>query len=106
VADSARAYAQVDSLDDIVTDLRALAALIDDAQGKANVTMLSGHLLAEAADEIEALRAAGDALLMATTVEMVASLSTNNAATRAACNGWHRARRNGSARDVEMGGQP
>jgi hypothetical protein len=43
-------------MEDVVDALRGLAAIIDEAQGKAAVNMLSGSLLVEAADEIERLR--------------------------------------------------
>lgn len=41
---------------DIVGNLRDMAYIIDESQGKAVVTMLSGSMLNEAADEIEKLR--------------------------------------------------
>ncbi len=48
--------------DDIVQELRDWECIIDGVQGKAVVMMLSGAVYATAADEIERLRAAGDAL--------------------------------------------
>ena len=51
--------------DDIVTELRDWAAITDEAQGKAILVMLSGQVFADAADEIERLRAVGDALIAA-----------------------------------------
>ena len=48
--------------DDIVDDLRDWSTIIDDAQGKAVVSMLSGRIFADAADEIERLRALTDQL--------------------------------------------
>lgn len=44
--------------DDILQDLKDLASIIDDVQGKARFEMTSGDILKQAADEIEALRAA------------------------------------------------
>jgi len=41
---------------DIVGNLRDMAYIIDESQGEAVVTMLSGSMLTEAADEIERLR--------------------------------------------------
>ena len=43
--------------DDIVDNLRNMAYIIDKIQGKAVITMLSGSMLNEAADEIERLQA-------------------------------------------------
>lgn len=42
---------------DIVSDLRDWAAITDGVQGKAVLIMLSGQVFADAADEIERLRA-------------------------------------------------
>lgn len=47
---------------DIVKDLRALAAIVDGAQGKMKMTMTSGRIFNEAADEIEQLRTLGNSL--------------------------------------------
>lgn len=41
---------------DIVDDLRSLAVITFEVQGKAQLTMLSGDIFDEAADEIENLR--------------------------------------------------
>lgn len=47
----------------LVSDLRALATIVDEAaDANVTVTLIDGSLLVEAADEIERLRAAGDAL--------------------------------------------
>lgn len=43
--------------DDIVDDLRDWSTIIDESQGRAVVSMLSGRIFADAADEIERLRA-------------------------------------------------
>jgi hypothetical protein len=43
--------------EDIVDNLRSMAYIIDESRGKAVVTMLSGNMFNEAADEIELLRA-------------------------------------------------
>lgn len=42
---------------DIVDDLIAMAEIIDMAQSRATVTMVSGYLFMDAADEIKRLRA-------------------------------------------------
>lgn len=44
----------------IVEDLRIMARVVDESQGDADVTMLSGSLFDEAADEIERLTAERD----------------------------------------------
>lgn len=49
-------------MEELVDSLRDLAFIIDECQDKAHVRMISGSLFTEAADEIERLRAAGDAL--------------------------------------------
>lgn len=41
---------------DIVQDLRDLATIVDQVQGKYTFTMLSGQIFSDAADEIEQLR--------------------------------------------------
>ena len=46
-----------DEEDDIVTELRDWATIVDGVQGKAMIAMLSGSIFAEAADEIEQLEA-------------------------------------------------
>jgi len=43
--------------EDLVDNLRSMAYIIDESRGKAVVTMLSGNMFDEAADEIEQLRA-------------------------------------------------
>jgi hypothetical protein len=42
--------------DDITNTLKDMAHIIDETQGKAVVTMLSGDMFSEAADEIDYLR--------------------------------------------------
>lgn len=43
--------------ENLVDNLRDMAYIIDESQGEAVVTMLSGSMFSEAADEIERLRA-------------------------------------------------
>lgn len=45
-------------IDDISSELRDWAFIVDETIGKAHVVMLSGSVFSEAADEIERLRAA------------------------------------------------
>lgn len=49
-------------MEDIVESLRAMATIVEAAQGKMTMTMVSGRIFDEAADEIERLRALGDSL--------------------------------------------
>lgn len=44
--------------EDLVDNLRSMAYIIDESRGKAVVTMLSGSMFDDAANEIEQLRAA------------------------------------------------
>jgi hypothetical protein len=48
--------------EDIVQELRNFAYIVKECKGVAVVTLLEGTIFDEAADEIERLRSAGDAL--------------------------------------------
>jgi hypothetical protein len=47
----------------LVEELRFFAKIVEETNGKLNLIMLSGEIFAHAADKIERLRAAGDALV-------------------------------------------
>jgi hypothetical protein len=50
--------------EDIVQELRNFSYIVDESKGVAIVTLLEGTIFDAAADEIERLRSAGDALAL------------------------------------------
>jgi hypothetical protein len=79
--------------DDVVVTLRLFADLVNRGAGMINVMILDGGWLGDAADEVERLRAAGDALVAAIVAVSAAGPTAEMDALTAAHDAWQEARR-------------